>query len=67
MAKKIDPLLPKIFKVFPRAPYGVIPIPEESAPSQQLHTTMDQLKEDRVTFMQIFINQNLDLNMKYQY
>ena len=32
MAKKIDPLLPKIFKVFPRAPYGVIPIPEESAP-----------------------------------
>ena len=32
MAKKIDPLLPQIFKVFPRAPYGVIPIPEESAP-----------------------------------
>jgi len=32
MAKKIDPLLPKIFKVFPRAPYGVIPIPEETAP-----------------------------------
>jgi uncharacterized protein (DUF885 family) len=32
MAKTIDPLLPKIFKVFPRAPYGVIPIPEESAP-----------------------------------
>ena len=32
MAKKIDPLLPKIFKVFPRAPYGVIPIPKESAP-----------------------------------
>ena len=32
MAKKIDPLLPKIFNVFPRAPYGVIPIPEESAP-----------------------------------
>ena len=32
MAKKIDPLLPKIFKVFPRAPYGVIPIPDESAP-----------------------------------
>src|SRR6056300_2065934 len=32
MAKSIDPLLPKIFKVFPRAPYGVIPIPEESAP-----------------------------------
>jgi prolyl oligopeptidase len=32
MAKKIDPLLPKIFKVFPRAPYGVIPIPEKSAP-----------------------------------
>ena len=32
MSKTIDPLLPKIFKVFPRAPYGVIPIPEESAP-----------------------------------
>ena len=32
MAKSIDPLLPKIFKVFPRAPYGVIPIPDESAP-----------------------------------
>jgi prolyl oligopeptidase len=32
MAKSIDPLLPRIFKVFPRAPYGVIPIPAESAP-----------------------------------
>ena len=32
MAKSIDPLLPKIFKMFPRAPYGVIPIPAESAP-----------------------------------
>ena len=32
MAKTIDPLLPKIFNVFPRAPYGVIPIPAESAP-----------------------------------
>ena len=32
MSKKIDPLLTKIFKVFPRAPYGVIPIPDESAP-----------------------------------
>ena len=32
MAKSIDPLLPTIFKVFPRAPYGVIPIPAESAP-----------------------------------
>ncbi len=32
MSKTIDPLLPKIFKIFPRAPYGVIPIPDESAP-----------------------------------
>ena len=32
MAKKIDPLLTKIFKKFPRAPYGVIPIPEDIAP-----------------------------------
>jgi prolyl oligopeptidase len=32
MSKTIDPLLPKLFNVFPRAPYGVIPIPEESAP-----------------------------------
>ena len=32
MSKTIDPLLPKIFKTFPRAPYGVIPIPDESAP-----------------------------------
>ena len=32
MSKTIDPLLPKIFKVFPRTPYGVIPIPAESAP-----------------------------------
>jgi prolyl oligopeptidase len=32
MSKTIDPLLPKIFKTFPRAPYGVIPIPAESAP-----------------------------------
>ena len=32
MSKTIDPLLPKLFNVFPRAPYGVIPIPDESAP-----------------------------------
>ncbi len=32
MSKTIDPLLPKIFKTFPRAPYGVIAIPDESAP-----------------------------------
>ena len=32
MSKTIDPLLPKIFKTFPRAPYGVKPIPAESAP-----------------------------------
>ena len=32
MSKTIDPLLPKLFNVFPRAPYGVIPIPAESAP-----------------------------------
>ena len=32
MSKTIDPLLPKLFTVFPRAPYGVIPIPAESAP-----------------------------------
>ena len=32
MSKTIDPLLPKLFNVFPRAPYGVIPIPTESAP-----------------------------------
>ena len=32
MSKTIDPLLPKIFKEFPRAPYGVKPIPAETAP-----------------------------------
>lgn len=32
MSKTIDPLLPKLFKTFPRAPYGVMPIPSESAP-----------------------------------
>ena len=32
MSKTIDPLLPKLFNIFPRAPYGVIPIPAESAP-----------------------------------
>ena len=32
MSKTIDPLLPKLFKTFPRAPYGVIPIPAESEP-----------------------------------
>ena len=32
MSKTIDALLPKLFNVFPRAPYGVIPIPSESAP-----------------------------------
>ena len=32
MSKTIDPLLPILFKEFPRAPYGVKPIPDESAP-----------------------------------
>ena len=32
MSKTIDPLSPKLFKTFPRAPYGVIPIPAESEP-----------------------------------
>ena len=32
MSKKIDPLLPKLFKDFQKAPYGVTEIPMESAP-----------------------------------
>ena len=32
MSKKIDAFMPTLFKKFPRAPYGVIPIPMESAP-----------------------------------
>ncbi|MBR50993.1 MAG: DUF885 domain-containing protein [Gammaproteobacteria bacterium] len=32
MSKTIDPLLPKIFKEFPSTPYGVKPIPDETAP-----------------------------------
>lgn len=32
MSKKIDPLLPMIFKDFQKAPYGVTEIPMESAP-----------------------------------
>ena len=32
MAKRIDPLLPQYFGKLPRMPYGVRPIPAESAP-----------------------------------
>ncbi len=32
MSKRIDPEMVKLFKILPRAPYGVVPVPEATAP-----------------------------------
>lgn len=33
LSRRIDPLLPKLFKVLPRAPYAIEPVPAELAPN----------------------------------
>jgi uncharacterized protein (DUF885 family) len=33
IAKRIDPAVPRFFRLMPRLPYGIIPVPPEQAPS----------------------------------
>ena len=67
MSKKIDAYMPILFNKLPRAPYGVIPIPMESAPSLPLLTTMLQVQGVQDIFMQIYTSLKQDLNMRFRY
>ena len=67
MAKKIDAYMPTLFNKFPRAPYGVIEIPMETAPYTTTAYYNSPSAGNTVIFMQIYINQKLDLNMKFQF
>ena len=33
IAKRIDPAVPKLFRLLPRLPFGIVPVPPEQAPS----------------------------------
>ena len=67
MSKTIDPLLTKIFKVFPRAPMVLYQSLMNLHLLQQLLITIVQVLADLDIFMQIFTNLNLGQNMKSQF
>lgn len=54
-AKEIDPLLIKLFRTFPRLPYGVLPVPPEIAPGMPA-AYAEQAAPDGSRPGQFFIN-----------
>ncbi len=50
IAKKVDAELPKYFKVLPRTPYGVAPVPAEIAPKYTTGRYAGTQRDDRAGF-----------------
>ena len=67
MSKEIDAYMPTLFNKMPRAPYGVIPIPMESAPYTTTAYYNLQVKADQVITTLTSTNLKPDQNTRYLY